>query len=425
MKGIKYSIFILLFSIFSLRILIHWMPLLGYPLVSTACVLVEYVCLLYLLYSLVKSHSLFKIIKQYKLLYALYLIYHAYLVYYIMINPLMSRSMMAHVPADDSEMLRSVIVTGLIIPVVINYQRYFNFELFAKVSTLFISSLLLVYCMNSDMSLYIFQKTLSGIEFEEFSFTDYKMIDGLTMSVFCSMAFLFNFVARNTWSKRKLFNRIIFFSLSAFLLFLLFVFSQRGPVLWMMVTLLFYLYTQNKLTRVIVFFIAIIAIVVFPFEDQLKELLSQTDYSLIDRFMDIREDEGSGRYGSNVSEYNLAIKQIMGEPFFGTYFRTLSSYRLGHYAHNFILELLMTFGIVFTIPFLLVFWRAVKKSYISCKRNLPNMVFCLIFINVYACHLTSYSFAFDYNMWILLAMVLCYDEEMRNVKTLSESFRDE
>jgi len=168
---------------------------------------------------------------------------------------------------------------------------------------------------------------------------------------------------------------------------------------------LFYYFCKGKIGKTLIISVLAISVLFILFGDSISQLISKYDISLFERFLNISEDGGSGRFGDSDAEYNLAFKQISEGPLFGTYFR-ITTVRIGDYPHNFILELLMTFGMVFTMPFLIICWYGLKRSFRAIKNNLPIGVFCMVFINIYGAHLTSYSIAASDTMWLILAMVV-------------------
>lgn len=417
-KSIQYLIFILLFCIFPARVLIHWVPILGYPRVATGIALIQYICIALLMVHAMKRKSVITAKgRKYKLLCALYWIYNVYLFYYIIINPQIPQEMIVQAFDSFPRMIQSVIETSLVIAIVTTFQYYLNVKLFAKVAAAFMVIVGGIYVLTVDISMYLYQKTLLGAEFDNFNIVEYGLIDGQTMGDFISMAFLFNFYVRNNWSVNRLINQVIFWSISVMLILFLFILGQRGPILWMGVTLLFYYFSCGQLRKIIIVTtISIIGIVIL-FGGTISGLMEKYDITLIERFMNISEDGGSGRFGSSDSVYSLAYKQIMESPLFGSYFRITKGRFMGAYPHNFILEFLMTFGVIFTIPLLWILWYAVKNTYYACRYSEPLAIFCIIFINVYLCHLTSFTVVNSTNMWVLLAMALCVRPNYAN-KTL-------
>jgi len=407
MKTIRYLIFILLFCVFPARVFIHWVPILGYPLVATAIVLIEYVSIALLIVQSIGDRNIPKKSKQYKLMHLLFWIYNAYIIYYVMIHPVMPRDEMAQAPEGNFAFIQTIVSTSLVIAVLTNYQHYLNVKLFTKVSAAFMTLVLLAYTMTADMSMYLYQKTLSGSELDKFDISEYGLISTLTMSEFVQMAFILNFFARDSWSKSNGINKLIFWTASVLLLLMLLIYGQRGPVLWLTVTILFYYFAKGRLGKTVLISGLAVAAVVALFGDAIMGLFSKYDITLIERFLNIGEDGGSGRIGSADSVYNSAFRQILSGLLFGSNFRLTTGGYIGEYPHNFILEFLMTFGLVFSLPLFWLIWKGVKKSYYALKGDAPLSVFCILFLNTYLYHLTSFTVVNDTKMWVLLAMVLC------------------
>ena len=407
MKQIRYLIFILLFCVFPARVLIHWVPFLGYPKMATGLVLVEYVCILMLIARSYGDKNLPKKDKQYKLLYVLFWIYNLYIIYYVMINPVMPREDMAQAPRSNFSFIQAAITTSLEIAVVVNYQHFLNVKLFTKMAAAFMTAVLIAYTLMSDMSMYLYEKTLSGYELNKFDISEYGLIDTLTMSEFVQMAFILNFFARESWTKNEGLNKLIFWTASLPLLAMLLIYGQRGPVLWLAMSILFYYYSKGKLGKILFISIVTIVLIGVLWGDAIMSMFSKYDITLLERFLNIGDDGGSGRFGSEDSVYGSSFHQIMSGLLFGSNFRLTMGEYIGTYPHNFILEFLMTFGLVFTLPLICLICKGMKISYYAIRQNEGMSLFCLLFINTYAYHLTSYTVVNDTKMWILLAMVLC------------------
>ena len=411
MKQIKILIFILLFCVFPARVFIHWVPILGYPLIATGIVLVEYVCILLLVINSLSDRSLPKKSKLYKLVQILFWVYTLYIIYYVIINPVMPREDSAPGPESHLSLVQSAITTSLVMVVVVNYQRYLNVKLFTKVAAAFMTIVLLAYTLSSDMSMYLYQKTLSGAELDKFDISEYGLISTLTLSEFVQMAFVLNFFSRDSWTRNELLNKLIFWSASISLLVMLLIYGQRGPVVWLAASILFYYFAKGKLGKTMIVSVFAVTLVAVIWGDAILSMFSKYDITLIERFLSIGDDGGSGRFGSEDSVYGSSFRQIMSGLLFGSNFRLTVGGYIGGYPHNFILEFLMTFGLVFSLPLFWLIWKGVKKAYYAVKADAPLAVFCILFLNTYMYHLTSFTVVNDTKMWILLVMTLCIGVE--------------
>ena len=407
MKQIRYLIFVLLFCVFPARVFVHWIPILGYPLMATGIVFVEYVCILLLILHSLSDRSLPKTSKQYKLVQILFWVYNLYIIYYVMINPVMPSEDMAQGPESNFSFIQSAITTSLVMAVVVNYQRYLNVKLFIKAAAAFMTLVLIAYTMTSDMSMYLYQKTLSGSEFDKFDIGEYGLISSLTMSEFVQMAFILNFFARDSWIRNEGLNKLIFWTSSISLLIMLLIYGQRGPVVWLTASILFYYFAKGKLGKTMIVSVFAVTLVAVIWGDAILSMFSKYDITLIERFLSIGDDGGSGRFGSDDSVYGSSFRQIMSGLLLGSNFRLTMGGYIGGYPHNFILEFLMTFGLVFSLPLFWIIWKGIKKTYYAVKGNAPLAVFCMLFLNTYLYHLTSFTVVNDTKMWILLAMTLC------------------
>ena len=376
-------------------------------MVATAIVLLEYISIALLVMQSVGDKNVPKKSMHFKLMHLLFWIYNAYIFYYVFINPKMPLEIMYQVPVEKFSMIQSMVTTSLLITVVTSYQHYLNVKWFTKVAAAFMILVLLVYTLTADMSMYLYKRTLSGLEYDKFDLSEYGLIDTLIMSEFVQIAFIFNFFARHTWSRKENVNRLLFWMTSGLLLFLLLIYGQRGPIVWLVTTLLFYYYAKGRLRKTVVVSVVLVMAVAALFGDTLLGLFSKYDITLLERFIQIGEDGGSGRVGDVNSVYNSASRQIINGLLFGSYFRLTVGGYVGNYPHNFVLEYLMTFGLVFSIPLFWLICKGVKKCYYAVKVDAPLSVFCIIFLNTYLCHLTSFTVVNDSKMWVLLAMTLC------------------
>lgn len=152
----------------------------------------------------------------------------------------------------------------------------------------------------------------------------------------------------------------------------------------------------------------VVLILIFVFSDDIVLLLFQSDFSsgLLERFSNIQNDGGSNRLGESDSEYVVALKQISENPFFGSYFRSLGKgFAYGHYPHNFILESLMTFGLLFSIPLMLMIYKAIVQALNSMKTTTFSIV-ALMLIFFILCYLTSGSMFLANEFWLPLALTI-------------------
>ncbi|MBQ7442862.1 MAG: hypothetical protein IJS59_03215 [Bacteroidaceae bacterium] len=289
------------------------------------------------------------------------------------------------------------------------YQNFIDYTFFLKISTIFLTAMLIIHAAVGNMSFYLMQYISSNDERLEM-LASLRMLDGISLAKYASMAFIFNLCIKGKWSEYHILNTLIFYGVAFVALSNVIVTTQRGPMLFLFTTVIIYYFCKERIEPRTVLVILYSAIILILFGDLIILWLASHVPHVFDRFFLIASEGASGRFGSKESEYALALKQISDEPFFGTYFRTRFGPREGNYPHNFILELLMTFGVVFTIPFLLLFLQAIKKAITAMRLNWNIAPIGLIFIFFFSLHLSSESIAFNTESWVSMAMALSFNE---------------
>lgn len=411
MNRLQNAILVLLFCLFPLRFLIQWLPILEYPFIATLLVSIEYVCLTYLMMCSLIVQRTHQGLWAFRFFQAIYWIYSAYLVYYIIIEPQLPREIMLHVPTSDTTVFQNIIIIALACSMVTLYQEYVNYSIFLKLSTVLLIFLIIIHNITGNMSVYMIQGIDADIEEKMELLKRYRMLDGFTLAKFSSYAFLFNLWLKNSWTKNPYMNSIIFGSIAVVAFLAIIIAAQRGPLLALFITVVFFYYCKGKLGIKAWGATLAFSCIISMFSTEIITFLSNHSLLIVERFMSISDDGGSGRFGSSESEYALAWRQIGNGPIWGTYFRTLIGSRIGNYPHNFILELLMTFGLVFTIPFLLLLWHCIKNCMYAISNNMEIGALGLLFIFQFTEKLMSESLVLDTVSWVLMAMMLCINRD--------------
>lgn len=397
----KIAINTLLLCVFPIRLLIVWMPILGYPHVATFFAMIEYLCILYLILQSFSFHN--KANKAFSWYYLLYWIYSLFLIYYIIIHPLIPRDSMLSIPLKDSRVIQDIITIGLICPLIAKFHVCVDYIRFSKISAILLYGILIIYALTQNIAVYTFIRSLDND-----MLGDYGLVSALVLGQYISMAFFFSLWVKDYWTSNKTINSIIFVITLLFTLFFLLILTQRGPMLFFLLTLLYYIYSRYSINFKTIFTILVFIALFIIFFNDIVLVVRSISPDIVDRFLSIQEDGGSGRFGDDNSVYYLAIRQIRESPFVGSYFRLVSG-SIGHYGsypHNFILELLMTFGLVFTLPFIWLVLIAVRNSYKEIHIMSPVGVFGLVYIYIYLSLLTSHSIALDVQAWSSLALIL-------------------
>ncbi|MBO4800376.1 MAG: hypothetical protein J5545_00670 [Bacteroidaceae bacterium] len=390
-----------------MRILIHWLPILGYPMIASGLAVVEYLCLTALMFHSFQMRWNHESLMTVLIFQLLYWIYSFYVIYYIMVDPQIPRDIMMHVPLSNVTIIQNIITISLVCSFVVLYQQYANLDMLLRISTLFLVVMLIIHDLSGNMSVYMLQA--AKITEKHDLIKAFRMLDEISLAQYASEAFLLNLWLKDRWTKNLILNKILFWSIATLTFINVIVIAQRGPLLFLFVTVLFYLFCKGFFGIKTFLFILIVSCFAFLFSQELMSFLSE--FYVFKRFFSVVEDGGTGRFGSADSEFSLAWRQISDGPFLGSYFRTLLGSRVGNYPHNFILELLMTFGVVFTIPFMILLWYGIKNCMYAIRNNMNIAAFGLIFIYFFLLRLTSGTLFLDTEAWVAMAMMLYINQD--------------
>lgn len=400
---------ILLYCVIPLRFVIEWMPLIGLPLISTSIVVIEYISLLICYVHLIKQRSLlcFNILTRLCILF--FLIYSGYILYDIIINPQIPRIDMSHTPKTNLELYQGMF-TYLSVFLLTNYfNKKIDYNKWAKFSCLILTVTLVIYSIRTDLSLYAYSRIIS---FKEFNPSEYGLLDGLRLGWFCGITFICNLYCRKMWTNKIIINNFIFVIISIISIGITMATTQRGPIIFVITTTIFYYYAIGGINKKYIINIILISLISFIFIDNIILFLNTFFPEFIIRFADIFEG-GSGRYGTSDSAYSIALNEIMMNPIWGHYFRytTVNDVFYGSYPHNIFLELFMTMGIVISIPFIVVIFKCVQKTFYALRNKDSIAVLGLIFVYILSTLLTSGSMLNLGIFWIPMIIISSYKSQ--------------
>lgn len=401
---------LILFCVIPLRFLIEWTPMLGIPYLSTICVLVEYLAILKCLLNISSIPGALHFNRLTKLSIAVFVLYSIYLIYDIVIAPQIPRQDMVHTPESNISLFQSIVFFYVLFYIVNLFNIKVNYTRWAKVSCLFLSVMLVIYVLRVDLSYYALQHVLDPATHESvYSLSDMGMFDSLRLGWFCGITYVCNLFLKNKWSDNSIVCKGLFWSITALSVSICIATIQRGPIIFIISTTLFYYYAKGYISHRYFGWIAFFCLILFVFADSIWGLLNSIAPDLMGRFGDIAEG-GSGRYGSEDSAYALALKEFMMSPILGHYFRysTVQGYFYGHYPHNIFLESLMTMGLLGSIPFFYILYRCVKNAYYAIKDDAPIAVIGLIFIYIFSTLVTSTTMVLLGNFWVPLVIISTY-----------------
>lgn len=397
---------------FSCRFLILWLPFGGLPQLSMPIVFLQYLCMLFGVGYTLFHHSEYYISRDNKMLLFIFIVYVFYTFFYTYLNSQLPIDQMIGMPKNEQEMFQNSFTIMVCLIIVYMIKKYVDCTLFAKVSVIMITILFILYFIKVPPILYTMVRDLGKSAGDVFM-EENGMISSLTLGGYASIGYVSNLWVKDKWSKKKWFNWLTYILITIFYIFIFFILGQRGPILFILTTTLFYYFAKgrsfNRYIKVLIF----ACFVIFFFYNSIIDALSIISPTTIERFANIAEDGGSGRFGDSNSVYSVALKQISDSPIFGSYFRILEFSQRGLYPHNIILELLMTFGIIFSFPLFILIWKAIKKTYHAIKEDEPIALFCLLYFQVLSCLMTSGTIFLNRIFWITLAIALTVEHKQQ------------
>ena len=200
--------------------------------------------------------------------------------------------------------------------------------------------------------------------------------------------------------------------------------NKRGPILYFLLILLFYFFSKkpDRLPHKILY-LSFFIIFIILIQDTVFALLQTFSPDLYERFRDsLVSGDTSGRLGEEDSGYALAYKQIIENPWTGTYFRLTTTIPIwsGMYPHNFFLESMMTFGLAGTIPFLYFIFYAIKRCFRYLSQETINSVmnirimFSILFLNSFLTMMSTGTPLLNRTFWVSLGAVLYFSNRLKN-----------
>jgi len=395
---IKLTVNIQLIILLSCDLLIHWLPLLEITTFPFNCLL--WLCMAFGVLFIMQHKEEKKYGSAIKLWIVLYIIYTIYLIYYIFISPQVPRDDMLGISESNFRfMLNTVILFGAMLSCIL-YRRFINVTAWTKATIIIIFLTSFLYFLKTNILLYSLYRHLLATDPDMLA--EFGLVDSFTVDRAMGLCFFCNLWLMGRLTKSKWISYILFVIISVYCLIIIILIGQRGPILFIITTTMFYFfckYATSARKIILYIFMAVVMLIAGAFA------VSYVSSDTAERFEEIEEDSGSGRFGDDDSEYFLAWNQIQEGPLLGSYFRTTAVGRYGDYPHNVILELFMTFGLIFTLPMLYLFFKIVKISFYQIRKNTDVTLYCLVFIYVLSCFMTSGTIALNFFFWLLPPMI--------------------
>ena len=282
------------------------------------------------------------------------------------------------------------------------YRKYIDFSLFAKATTVTVAVLGILYYSKVGFTTY-------GIEdvYDNKLFGDEQVIVSFRLARYFAIAFFCCLACRSLWFKSEKMSLVTTYILYAILFIGLVLTVKRGPILSLFVTALYWYYIRSNSSHIIRSLILWGFVILF-FGNIFADFVENYMGGLAERIETTVENGGSGRFGSSTSVFFVSWKQIEDGLLFGSYFRIKNGLWLGSYPHNFILEMLMTFGFVFSVAFVPLFWKVVKRVNLLIRNNSSNTLAATCFLYVSCALMTSGSVFLHTEFWTFLSILCSY-----------------
>ena len=337
-----------------------------------------------------------------------YIVYHAYTFYYILIAPEVPRDVMADVPPENAVLFRDFFIQTMAVLLVGFYRKYIDFSLFAKATSVIVAILFFFYYSQAGFATY-------GIEDIDDSklLRDYQFIVSFRLARYFAIAFFCCLSCKSFWFKSKNVNLVLTYMLSAILLTGLILTVKRGPILSLFITFLYWYFIKTKSSHIFRSMFVWGLLIIF-FGNILADFIANYMGGLVERIKLTVEGGGSGRFGRSTSVFSVSWEQIKTGLLFGSYFRLKNGLWFGTYPHNFILEMLMTFGIIFSTAFVPLFGNVLKRVNQLIKHNSTITLAATCFLYVFCASMTSGSVFLHTDFWIFLSILCSYSMKYRN-----------
>lgn len=234
---------------------------------------------------------------------------------------------------------------------------------------------------------------------------DFYYLNAISIAVYGSLLIITSFLSKTL----KLTNYLLI----ALGFFIVLTTASRGPILSIIVALIFYLLFKEKKISIKYLYL-LIALSFSILVNYLISIIFKEEYiagnPIAHRISNITEDQSTI---SRIKIYKDGIQQFLDSPYFGSHFLVIDS---SMYAHNLLLDILIATGIIGLILVFPIFLIFAKKILCSSQHIFLSVIGFYFFLNT----LTSGA---CYNMnefWIIFAliMVVSINDKQVNKNTL-------
>ncbi|NQU34419.1 MAG: O-antigen ligase family protein [Bacteroidetes bacterium] len=178
--------------------------------------------------------------------------------------------------------------------------------------------------------------------------------------------------------------------------------ASLGPVFSLVIVIVFWIYSKNKLAFGGIVSILIVGVLGIVFIDQILnfiEIISPLTKNRLSLFIYEGNINGRDLY------YNNAFNTFLEAPIFGKQFLVFLTSTTYDYSHNIILDVFMGLGIIGGGILIYFLFSAFKKSYLLIYNNNHYYWICLILIQQITSNMVSSAFYYNQLLSILLTFI--------------------
>ena len=361
--------------------------------------------LLFLLFLFQKIHYGVKFLDR--IFFAFYFLYNFYILLYLTILRRYPIESMLGVPQSISSYLYGLTISISLLLCAPTIYYHFSIKKFVFLS-LFVCTIPSVIFINY-IGLDLIQ---AGFNAEEESFLQTLSISYSNIYLFVFAILFFKKMLKSKWTS-YIFSTAIIFAV----LYILFAYGKRGPMLWSIVIVMVCLYIKSRNKKTYILLLGILSISIFllidPILEGIKDTMPRTG----------RQLERSIKYGDTAqrfdlkdpkhSNYLIGLENFSRSPILGYYFREVSDDNefKGMYPHNLFIEILMTMGLIGFFLLVMILIKAYRKSNktLNRKYRCKQMAILILFLCPFFQLQTSNTVLFKHDFWLFCYMLCCLD----------------
>ncbi|MFW5886689.1 MAG: O-antigen ligase family protein, partial [Bacteroidota bacterium] len=190
--------------------------------------------------------------------------------------------------------------------------------------------------------------------------------------------------------------------------------ASRGSIFALILPFLFLLYKSKSIKKKIgltLFIVVSSAVIVY--------LSNKFESSLILRLLNIQQDIESGSSSAaRLDIWHSSFQQFLNNPLFGN---SLESEKYGMYPHNIFLEVLISTGIIGSIPFLILVYNGFKGTFFIIKNHIEYSWVPVIFLQAFAQNMFSSGLYMASRFFVSIALVIILVKHLKRQHAKTQS----